>query len=191
MLKAEHPVGLMLQPGNGFALQAPLFRWWAADNGCFADPEGFTVEGFLEWLAPLGPHRETCLFAVAPDVLGDAAATLRRSAPVLPLIRELGFPAALVSQDGLESPPWDSFDCLFVGGTNAWKFSSTSRALCLEARKRGKWVHVGRVNSEKGINRARWMQANSSDGTFLKFGPDKNIARLLRWFRQQPLLGVA
>ena len=42
--------------------------------------------------------------------VGDAAATLTRSAPMLPRIRALGYPAALVAQDGLEhlAVPWDA-----------------------------------------------------------------------------------
>jgi hypothetical protein len=58
------------------------------------------------------------LFATAPDILADAAATLRRSARMLDWIRYSGYPAALVAQDGLEdlTIPWDTFDTLFLGG---------------------------------------------------------------------------
>ena len=66
---------------------------------------------------PYDPFTSRCLFATAPDVVGDAQATLRR-AYMLGWIRYAGLPAALVAQDGLEhlAIPWDDFDALFLGG---------------------------------------------------------------------------
>lgn len=64
-------------------------RLWAADNGRFAAPAKYTDDGFLAWLDQ--HDRRNCLFATAPDVLGDHAATLALSLPLLPRIRALGF----------------------------------------------------------------------------------------------------
>ena len=58
---------------------------WAADNGCFTNPN-LLVEDYLTWLANLSQFVETCLFAVAPDVVGDARETWQRSKDVLPRI---------------------------------------------------------------------------------------------------------
>jgi hypothetical protein len=154
---------------------------WCADNECFTRGDEFDLDRYLEWLDR--QDRSTCLFATAPDVLCDAAATLARSAPVLPVIRAMGFPAALVAQNGLEhlDVPWDTFDALFIGGDTAWKLGAAAHGLILEAKSRGKWVHMGRVNGESRFRRADVMGCDSVDGTFLAFGPDKNLPRLLSW----------
>lgn len=160
---------------------------WCADNGCF----GKNYVGDAEWFAWLqlnAPDAGTCVFATAPDVVGDAAATLERSAPWLPKIRELGYPAALVAQDGLEhrDVPWNSFDVLFVGGSTEWKLGPAARRLVGEAKRRGKHVHMGRVNSGKRWRYADAIGCDSVDGTFLAFGPDLNLPRLMGW--QAPAL---
>lgn len=165
---------------------------WAVDNGCFTAGERFDLGAFICWLVAL-PDHERCLFATAPDVVGDAAATWKRSAPVLPVLRRLGFKAALVAQDGLDTAAldWDAFDCLFVGGTTAYKLSEDAYAAVLEAKARGKHTHMGRVNSLRRLRAAAVGGYDSADGTFLKFGPDKNLPRLLGWLDQlerQPAL---
>ncbi|UVF61163.1 DpdA-like tRNA-guanine transglycosylase [Arthrobacter phage Aoka] len=164
---------------------------WCADNGCYG--KGYPGDAqWLAWLAVNAADAGTCLFATAPDVVGDAAATLARSAPFLPQIRALGYPAALVAQDGLEDleVPWESFDCLFIGGTTEWKLGPAARALIREAKDRGKWVHCGRVNSERRYRIMYEAGVDSADGTFLTFGPDLNLRRLLSWSRvkDQPQL---
>jgi hypothetical protein len=126
---------------------------------------------------------ERCLFATAPDQVADMAMTLIKSLPMLPRIRRLGYRAALVAQDGAELAqlPWRAFDCLFLGGTTSWKLSEGARALGLEAVQRGKWLHMGRVNSRRRYRQAVSMGAHSVDGTLLRYGPDGNRARIERW----------
>lgn len=157
---------------------------WCADNGCFGD--GYPGdEKWLAWLTKNAHAATTCLFATAPDVVGDAVSTLKRSLPWLPIIRELGYPAALVAQDGLEdlTVPWDEFDVLFIGGSTEWKLGRHARALIREAKARGKWVHMGRVNSGKRWRYAEHIGCDSVDGTFLVRAPDENLERLLAWDR--------
>ena len=152
---------------------------WAADNGCFGSGFPGDVE-FLAWLARM-PSPGTCWLAVAPDVVGDAAATLKRSAPFLPVIRGLGYPVAFAAQDGLEDlpVPWDEFDVLFLGGSTKWKLGAAARALTAEARVKGKGVHMGRVNSLRRYRYAEAIGCTSVDGTYLVFGPDENLPKLL------------
>lgn len=178
-------VGIMAQPGNKVHAYCDAYPAWAADNACFSRGDRFDLGAYLGWLATL-PLRERCLFAVAPDVVGDAAATWRRSASVLPVLRRLGFRAALVAQDGLDTGTldWDAFDCLFVGGTTAYKLSEDAYAAVREAKARGKHCHMGRVNSRRRLRAAAVGGYDSADGTFLKFGPDKNLPRLLGWLRE-------
>lgn len=185
-------VGYMLTPamGNRPDLAGVAF---GIDTGCYAQPQAYSDGWYLDYLAALAPWRKGCLFATAPDVVGDAAATLARSAPVLPKLRAAGYPAALVAQDGLErlGVPWDELDCLFVGGTTAWKLSEAAYGLAREAKERGKWLHLGRCNSLRRLRAAEQAGYDSADGTFLKYGPDANLPRLLGWLRQlaaQPAL---
>lgn len=181
----------MLTPMMGNKL--PDGRVWGADNGCFAQPDKFDPVGFLGWLVKYRYAADRCLFATAPDVMGDAKATLAKSKPYLPILRALGYKAALVAQDGIErlTVPWDDFDCLFVGGTTAWKLSEQAYAFVTEAKQRGKWTHMGRVNSLRRLSAAKIGGYDSADGTFLAFGPDVNTPRVRQWMdvlRMQPPL---
>ncbi len=156
----------MLQPGMG---NRPIpGRLWAADNGCFAAGEGFRLQFLENMLESYDDQIATCLFAVAPDVMTDPVATLKRSLPVLPRLRAFGYKAALVAQDGQENLPlpWDEFDCLFVGGTTKWKLSQGAYDLVTEAKVQGKWTHMGRVNSERRLRLADEWGCDSVDGTF-------------------------
>lgn len=157
---------------------------WCADNGCysnaFSEPQWW---GFLERNAG---DTTLCAFATAPDVVGDARATFERSLPWLPKIRALGYPVAFVAQDGITDDllPWDEFDALFIGGSTEWKLGAEAAALMAEGRTRGKWVHCGRVNSRKRYRQMKAQGCHSVDGTYLTFGPNVNLPRLLSWVRE-------
>jgi hypothetical protein len=127
-------------------------------------------------------------------VLGDAAATIARSAPFVYRIRAwFGLPVALVAQDGLEhlDVPWPWFDVLFIGGSTAWKLGPAARALTAEAKARGKRVHMGRVNSLRRLRYADAIGCDSADGTIIAWAPDIRLPEVLGWVRdvngQQPL----
>jgi len=156
---------------------------WCADNGCYTGGTNWKPDHWWSWLQRHAPHAEQCAFATAPDVLGDAAATLDRAAPWLPRIRQLGYPAGYVAQDGITdtSIPWDSFDVLFIGGTDAFKFSADAITTAAQAKARGKWVHCGRINSLRRWRIAAAIGCDSADGTFLKYAPDQNMVRLMTW----------
>jgi hypothetical protein len=161
-------------------LTIPEGAWFCADNGCFG--KGYPGDDkWWAWLQTL--PRERMRFAVAPDVLGDAAATLVRSAPWLPRIRALGVPVALVAQDGLEFQdiPWDAFDVLFIGGGTEWKLGPAATAIALDAKARGKQVHMGRVNSLRRLRIAALAGCDSADGTYIAFGPDLNMPKVFGW----------
>lgn len=189
-------VGIMLTPMMGNRL--PDVRTWAADTGCFAQPAKHDDDRYIAWLGDRQYAADRCLFATAPDVRPEfsdtpAADTLLRSAPMFARIRAAGFRAALVAQDGLEHEdiPWDDFDALFIGGSTAWKLGDACTALIREANRRGKWTHSGRVNSLRRLRHVQWQGCRSADGTFLAFGPNKNIPRVESWLRQlreQPML---
>jgi hypothetical protein len=146
------------------------------DNGAFSDKWSESI-----WFAALErwrPYATTCIAAVCPDVVGDAAATLERFTQYADTIRVHGYPVAFVTQDGLQMAdvPWGQFDVLFVGGSTehklygAWEFIN-------EAKRRGLWVHIGRVNSAKRIEMF-WM-ADSCDGTTLTREPSPHKQAML------------
>lgn len=161
---------------------------FALDNGCYG--HGWVDEQhWLAWLARLTPHAHRCLFATAPDVPGDAAATLARSRPHLATIRNLGYLAGLVAQEGLDQlpVPWEEFDVLFVGGLDtAWKLGPIAASLVTQALHRGKKVHFGRCNSAKRWRYAHSLGCHSADGTFLIYAPHTNLARFRRWSTTRP-----
>jgi hypothetical protein len=161
-----------------------------------------TGDQLLRWLDTYTlEERDRCLFAVAPEVVGDAAATLDRSRPYFAKIRELGYPVAYVLQDGQQDVPvpWDEIDAVFAGGSDGFKLGPVAAAVCREATARGLWVHVGRVNSRKRLIYAVSIGADSADGTYLMFGarrglPNVNLPRLLGWLAEvnrQPQLALA
>lgn len=181
----------MLTPMMGNRL--PDGRTFAVDTGCFARPDKYSDGWYLAYLRKLAHARDRCLFATAPDVLGDGPATLAKSLPMLPRIRAEGYRAALVVQPGiaLSAIPWDELDAIFVGGPDWWHRSGTVISILAEAKRRGKWLHEGRVNTERGFKAARVTGYDSADGTFLAFGPDVNLIRLQTWIdgvRDQPTL---
>lgn len=162
---------------------------WAADTGCYSQGDKFDPIRYFHWLEARAYASDRCLFATAPDVVGDATATWVRSLWALPKIRSLGFKAALVAQDGIEDTKieWDAFDALFIGGTTEWKLSSVVETLIVIAKNRKKWVHMGRVNSERRYRMARLSGCDSVDGTYIAFGPDINGPKVRAWIAQEVL----
>jgi hypothetical protein len=192
-------IGLLVQPGNSYHLKVKRYPFWAADNGAFSSKGGFDHVRFVTMLhrPELRAAAASCRFVVAPDVLrvlpcrtviGDAAATLAQFPAWAREIRSLGYPVALVAQDGLENMlrdvPWHLVDVLFIGGSTEWKLSEGARRCVEAARARGKASHMGRVNSGKRFALAQSWGVDTADGTFLAFGPQKNLPRLLSWLEQ-------
>lgn len=160
---------------------------WAADNGCFS--EKWAAGKWYGWLDSLDPTG--CLFAVVPDVVCDAEATDRRWSRYAPAVKALGFPAAYVTQNGCTGFPADA-DALFTGGDDEWKLGRDARDLMREAKALGLWCHMGRVNSLRRLKLAATDGYDSVDGTYLAFGPDTNLPKLLRYLRwaNEPHLGL-
>lgn len=179
-MQRRDDLGAILTPKQGNKIPDGIA--WCADNGVYG--KGFPGEdAWFAWLAALPYDKTLCEFAVAPDVVGDSAATLARSLPWLPRIRALGLPAAFVAQNGLtvDTCPWDAFDVLFIGGDTAWKLGREARALTAAAKVRGKRVHMGRVNSHRRIVTAALTDCDTADGTYLAFGPDVNLPKVEAW----------
>ncbi|MEU9662640.1 hypothetical protein [Streptomyces chartreusis] len=183
-------LGCMTTPAQGNHL--PERTLIGADNGKF----GKQWRGATHWydwrtttVARYGTNR--FLFGVAPDVPFNACGTLIESMPWLPRIRHLGIPAAFAAQDGSEVGlvPWDDLDVLFLAGSTAWKIGPAAQHLAHEAQERGLPVHMGRVNSRRRLRIAEAFGCTTCDGTYLAYGPDRNLPQLLTWLtemRQEP-----
>ena len=180
-------LGVLFVPGAWGTPAAALWPGciWGADNGAFSR---FDAIAFVEMLGKLR-RLPGCQFVAAPDVVGDAAETVRLFGLWAPMIRAHGFPVALVGQDGLavDATPWGLLDAFFVGGSTAWKLGGDARELVAYAKARGKWVHMGRVNSRKRIHYAERIGCDSVDGTQFSWFADRWIPKGLSWVRPLPL----
>jgi hypothetical protein len=181
---------------------------WIADNGIFSN--AYPGDGaYIEWLASHADFRSRCRFAVAPDVVADHEATLERSWPLLRPIRRTVGRVALCAQNGAtpDDMPWGDIDTVFLGGIvecvpcgyvpdvstlpqqycprghqlAEWKLGAVAAAITVEAKRRGLWVHMGRVNSRGRLDYAASIGCDSADGTYLAYGPDVNLPVLLSW----------
>lgn len=122
-----------------------------------------------------------------------------------PTISRLGLPIGLAVQDGatVDNIPWSAIDGIFIGGSTEWKrqqYRATDSDLPLftgrpaqterptevqnivnEARNRRLWVHVGRsANSEKQLQYAYKLGADSTDGTHELYAPDLSFKWISR-----------
>jgi hypothetical protein len=158
---------------------------WAADNGCYTSKDKFSPEKWVKFLRRW-QGQGTCVLALAPDVPFNMDATLLRSVPFFPIIRELGYPVGLAIQNGVQvkTLEWDTFDAVFIAGTKAFKTSWQAYEVIKEAKKHKKYVHIARRNSQRAVQEAYDMGADSVDGTYLAFGPDKNWPKMQAWFEQ-------
>jgi hypothetical protein len=218
-------LGVLLGPGTfggpgskiDYTSHIPDYSAWALDNGCFTNSGAFDESAWLdrlEWIYNEVPEaHERCLFAVAPDVFdpqtgrGNAFETILRSLPVMEKIRNIGVPAALVYQDGLEmfrpdNIPWSDFDVAFIGGSTEFKLGYPSnwqegdskiihdkRNCKTEAffnlikwtQRAAKPIHVGRVNTEVRLMYSRRIGAASADGTLIARSGEKGLNSLVKW----------
>jgi len=152
---------------------------WAADNDCFQRLDVVAYRKMLEAVRDV----PNCLFVVAPDVVGDWQTTRSRWDEWVVWLRIIGQPPAYVAQDGqpCDSVPWDEIGALFIGGTTAFKLSPEAERLGREAKRRGLWLHMGRVNSRKRFDYARATGCDSIDGS--KFSRWRNtwLPEVLEW----------
>jgi hypothetical protein len=164
---------------------------WAMDNGAFSGFDAGAYVRMLDVFHGIGG----CLFVTAPDVVADAASTLKLWPFWSRLLRGIGHQPAFVAQDGLtpDRVPWEEMGALFIGGSTAYKESAEARSLCGYAKTRGIWVHWGRVNGKRRYEMALKAGADSIDGTGFSMYPDTNIPLVDDWraeITKQPELAL-
>lgn len=184
-------LGHLLTPSNRNSIASLLATGlpWAADNGCYS---GFDPGRFRRYLDKIAGEPR-CLFAVAPDSVGDARLTQLLFDEWWREVFDTGQPIAYVGQDGAErlEIPWGRFQAWFIGGTTRWKLSAASADLAQEAKRRGKWVHMGRVNSRRRMESAASFGCDSIDGSSASMFGDRYVHKYCAWLEhmaRQPCL---
>lgn len=191
--------GILINPTSGVAESwaASTGLPWALENGAFSGRGDFAPFWDAVGRCRRLPSAGRLLFVVAPDVFdaetrrGNAEATLARYPDEAD--RLAGLPVAVVLQDGAEgfdlvtvlSHP--ATTAVFVGGSDDFKLSAAAADLCAEARSRGLWCHMGRVNSGRRIRYARINSCDSVDGTGLTKFYRAKLGIVVRELKQ-PLL---
>jgi hypothetical protein len=163
--------GQFVTPADGNSLYE--LGKWAADNGCYAkpgEPSPFSPDRFRAMLQRHQYARDRCLFVAVPDVVADARKTMCLFWEWEPQVREYGYRCALVAQDGLDVDdstriPWRMVDAIFIGGSVGWKLSASAAHLIEAARLRGKWIHMGKVNTARRLRYAAALGVDSVDGS--------------------------
>jgi hypothetical protein len=156
-------LGILLTPGNWNTVASVVETGlpWAIDNGAFS---GFDPVAFRE-LVGRAAGQPRLLWVVCPDVVGDARGTLALWGVWEGVLRAAGVPVAFVLQDGQERYELPDAACYFIGGSTGWKLSETAADLAAEGKRRGAWVHMGRVNSLRRLSIAHDMGCDSVDGS--------------------------
>jgi hypothetical protein len=150
---------------------------WAADNDAYSAWDEHRYRKMLDAIHGL----PGCLFVTAPDVVGDGERTLELFDEWAADLSACWQPVALVAQDGMTvaTVPWRRIQALFIGGTTEFKMGDQGRLLAIEAKRRGLWLHMGRVNTQQRIRYAKAIGCDSIDGTSLSWFKDHYLNRTL------------
>jgi hypothetical protein len=159
---------------------------WAADNDCY---QGLDTPRYTAMLGAIAPV-PGCLFCTVPDVVGDAWATAQLFDLWAPQVHGYGLPVCLVAQDGITiledwlTSVWPLLRAVFIGGTTEFKLGTEGRWVAEQAKQRGLWLHMGRVNSRRRYEYARRLGCNSVDGSGFSRWRDTWLPDALTWHRQ-------
>lgn len=175
------------------------------DNGCFLGLDEKAFVRLVKRSLTYGPE-----WIVQPDFVAKAGMTIMSFDWWLTWWGEHGIdladvelPLAIVGQDGMEDLDWDHWfgyaRCFFIGGSTEWKLSNAAADLAIEAKRRGMWVHMGRVNSIRRLSYAWSIGCDSVDGsgysrfseTFLPKALDHLVRLESRERVRQPMLPFA
>lgn len=171
-------------PWFPYALDNGVFAAYDLASGRFDHARWATIEP--EWrklLTWADAQQQRARFAIVPDVVGDAAATLARWPLYLPHIHGR-FPAALAVQDGMTVEDVLALpvqpDVIAVGGSTAWKWATVGTWARAFPR-----VHVLRVNSPARLDELEALGVESCDGTGWNRGDVRQTSGLEAWARRE------
>jgi hypothetical protein len=134
---------------------------YCIDNGCYSNP---ALVGFQSLLSREEHAKCFCRWVSVPDKVADAHQTNKLFSHWEPKLK--GWPLAYVAQDHLvlSDVPWDSIVCVFIGGSTWFKMNRAEEIIS-SAKDKGKWVHMGRVNTVTRFLYCERIGCNSIDGS--------------------------
>lgn len=174
-----HPnLGQLTTPHDGNKVLGGLT--YAADNAAYSN---WDEDAFIRMLDRLKDNPNKPVFVTVPDYVGNARITHALFERWSHEISDRGLPIGYVLQDGQgrSSVPWDSIDAIFIGGSTEFKFDAHVKYLVHKAHDKGKWVHLGRVNSLQRLQSALDMSADSCDGSGFSRFAELKLGRALRY----------
>lgn len=188
-------IGALVTPASSNSLER-ICGWgvpYGIDNGCY-DASRFDQDSYLALLRRAMKASARPTFVTVPDQAprrGEDNAHCHACTRFLfdewfGVLADEGLhklPLAFVAQNGLEDTgdvPWGRIDAVFVGGDDEFKEGDFALMdLIPEAKARGKWVHIGRVNGRARLRLARLADADSCDGSSMSRFPDVFLPRRL------------
>lgn len=177
-----HPnLGAFLTPRTGNSSKTREGFTWAVDNAAF---NNFDEKKFLSMLEKI--KGQDCKFVACPDKVGDGVETLKMFYKWHQIIKSYDLPIAFVLQDGIKvsDVPFDFIQAIFIGGTTEYKLGKEVIEICKQAKKLNKWIHMGRVNSNKRLQYAMDIGCDSVDGSGYSMFPDKKIPYALKFLER-------
>lgn len=155
---------------------------YALDNDAFSAFTHGTEWNESLWIELLkwsSMSKSKPMWAVVPDVVGDARKTVEKWFRYSPTVDSAKIKKAFAVQDGMsvDDVP-DGADVIFVGGTTEWKWR-TAEMWCSTFSR----VHIGRVNTLEKLWFCERIGAESVDGTgwFRDPSDESKIPQLIRW----------
>jgi hypothetical protein len=167
-------LGFMVTPNTGNSIKR-ICTWgipWCADNAAFK-LDRFDQGRYLAMCRKIQAAPTPPVFVTVPDQVGNHECTSYLFDKWVRYLDALGFdlPWAFVLQNGIEGSddvPWDQIAAVFIGGDDDFKEdAAVTLDIIPEARRRGKWVHMGRVNGRRRLRLALLADVDSVDGSSL------------------------
>jgi len=183
-MAGKHPGKLGWLVGPSARKKTKLRDWmpYALDNDAFSAFTHGTEWDEHAWLELISWARMSIqkpMWAVVPDVVGDALKTIEKWFRFSPVVDAAKIKTAFAVQDGMDADDVPSnADVVFVGGTTAWKWR-TAEMWCSTFPR----VHIGRVNTLEKLWFCERIGAESVDGTgwFRDPSDETKIPKLIRW----------
>lgn len=173
-------------PWFPYALDNGAFSCWDMDSNKFSEEKWAKVES--EWRRLLlwsQCANQKPLWAIVPDVPGNAEATVERWGRFAWMVQDAGIQLAVAVQDGMSSETVRRLhpapDVIAVGGTTEWKWD-TAEMWCSEFER----VHLLRCNSPEKLAWLESVGCESADGTGWNRGDRKQTKGLEDWARKDP-----
>lgn len=153
--------GQLLSPVTE-GLATPEWAPIALDNGAWTVHQSGGVFDFAAFGAFALRWAGRAEWIIAPDVVGDWAASRLLAAEWVPRLQAMGHRVLIAAQDGAEPAEVAAMgaDGVAIGGSTAWKVAQLTRP----AWRSCVYVHVLRVNTRCRLRRC-WTIADSCDGT--------------------------